>query len=306
MVVGTSGTLCTLARMAAARRAGTPPVSVNQLRFDRGELLAIHEDLLAAPAASRARLTGLDAGRADIIPAGSLFLLTAMEVFGFEEITVSEWALREGIVLDAIGHHDAADWSGDPRAIRRASVLALCRRCNWDEVHSRQVARLSLELFDQTEPLHGLGAHERELLEHGSLLHDIGAHVSNDAHHKHTAYLIQHGRLRGFSPEEVVVLAALGRYHRGGDPRSSREPMSSLSADWQERVPKLAALLRIADGLDRSRSGSVQDVKAEVNGTRVRLAVTSSGDIDVDLWGARRKRELFEKLYDRRLEVVAG
>jgi exopolyphosphatase/guanosine-5'-triphosphate,3'-diphosphate pyrophosphatase len=64
--------------------------------------------------------------------------------------------------------------------------------------------------------------------------------------------------------------------------------------------------LRIADGLDRSRSGSVQDVKAEVNGTRVRLAVTSSGDIDVDLWGARRKRELFEKLYDRRLEVVAG
>jgi exopolyphosphatase/guanosine-5'-triphosphate,3'-diphosphate pyrophosphatase len=306
MAIGTSGTLCTLARMAAARRSGSVPLSVNQLRFDRDELLSIHKDLLSLPAAQRAKLPGLDSGRVDIIATGSMFLLTAMELFGFEELTVGEWALREGIVLDAIGHHDDADWSGDPRAIRRASVLELCRRCNWDEVHSRQVARLALELFDQTLPLHELRAGERELLEHASLLHDIGAHVSTESHHKHTEYLIQHGRLRGFSPEEVSVLAALGRYHRGGDPRASKEPLSSLSPHWQERVPRLASLLRVADGLDRSRSGAVDVVRAELDGGRVRLSVTSSGDVDVDLWGARRKRELFEKLFERRLEVVAG
>jgi exopolyphosphatase/guanosine-5'-triphosphate,3'-diphosphate pyrophosphatase len=305
MVVGTSGTLCTLARMAASRR-GPTPVSVNQLRFDRDELLAIHSDLLTLPASGRARLGGLDAGRADIIPAGSLFLLTAMELFGFEELTVSEWALREGIVLDAIGRHDPEEWSGDPHTIRRASVLELCRRCNWDEVHSRQVARLALAVFDQTLPLHELGPEDREMLEHACLLHDIGAHVSTDSHHKHTAYLIQHGRLRGFSPEEVAVLAALGRYHRGGDPRASREPMASLSPEWQPRIPRLAALLRVADGLDRTRSGAVDVVEAQLNDGRVRLSVTSTGDVDVDLWGARRKRELFEKVFGRRLEVVAG
>ncbi|HEX6597345.1 MAG TPA: HD domain-containing protein, partial [Acidimicrobiales bacterium] len=242
----------------------------------------------------------------DIIATGSTVLLTAMELFGFDRMTVSEWALREGIVLDAIGHHDAADWSEDPRAIRRASVLELCRRCNWDEVHSRQVARLALELFDSTLPLHGLAPEDRELLEQASLLHDIGAHVATESHHKHTEYLIRHGKLRGFSPEEVDVLAALGRYHRGSDPRASREPLASLDASWHERVPQLAALLRVADGLDRSRSGAVTDVRATVNGSRVRLAVSSTGDVDVDLWGARRKRELFEKLFDRRLEVVAG
>jgi exopolyphosphatase/guanosine-5'-triphosphate,3'-diphosphate pyrophosphatase len=305
LVVGTSGTLCTLARMVAARRAGAVPASVNQLRFSRNELIPIHKELLAQPAATRARIPGLDAGRADIIVAGSLFLLTAMELFGFEEMTVSEWALREGIVLDAIGHHDAADWSGDPRAIRRASVLELCHRCNWDEVHSRQVAKLALQLFDQTLPLHGLGPHDRDILDLASLLHDIGAHVSNEAHHKHTAYLIEHGRLRGFPPEEVDVLAALGRYHRGGDPRSSREPLASLGPEWHERVPKLAALLRVADGLDRSRSGSVEDVRLRIGNKRVRLMVASSGDADVDVWGARRKRELFEKLFGRRLEVLA-
>jgi exopolyphosphatase/guanosine-5'-triphosphate,3'-diphosphate pyrophosphatase len=275
--------------MVAARRTGSVPASVNQLRFDRDELLAVHKEILAAPAAARAKLAGLDAGRADIIPAGSLFLLTAMEVFGFEQLTVGEWALREGIVLDAIRHHDAADWSGDPHAIRRASV-----------------ARLATALFDQTVGLHGLGTAERELLEHASLLHDIGAHVSTESHHKHTAYLIQHGRLRGFSPDEVAVLAALGRFHRGGDPRTSREPMTSLPPEWQEKVPPLAALLRIADGLDRSRSGAVRDAQLQLNGSRARLAVTSARDVDVDVWGARRKRELFEKVFDRRLEVIGG
>jgi exopolyphosphatase/guanosine-5'-triphosphate,3'-diphosphate pyrophosphatase len=135
MAIGTSGTLNTLARMVAARRAGSVPTSVNQQSFNRHELLEIHKEMLSMPASGRAKMPGLDPGRADIIPAGSVFLLTAMELFGFEEMTVGEWALREGIVLDAIGHHDAAEWSGDPRAIRRASVLELCRRCNWDEVH---------------------------------------------------------------------------------------------------------------------------------------------------------------------------
>ncbi|MCA1691130.1 MAG: HD domain-containing protein [Acidimicrobiales bacterium] len=306
MAVGSSGTLCTLARMVAARRGGPPPISVNQLRFDRDDFLAVHHDLLKLPAAARGRLAGLDAGRADIIPAGSVFLLTAMELFGFEELTVSEWALREGIVLDAIGRHDPVEWTGDPRAIRRASVLELCRRCNWDEVHSRQVAKLSVSLFDQSLGLHHLGPEDRELLEHASLLHDIGAHVSTESHHKHTAYLIQHGRLRGFSPEEVGVLAALGRFHRGGDPRGSREPLSLLAPEWHTRVPQLAALMRVADGLDRGRAGAVSEVRMQLNGSRARLAVSSHGDVDVDLWGARRKRELFEKLFDRRLEVVAG
>jgi exopolyphosphatase/guanosine-5'-triphosphate,3'-diphosphate pyrophosphatase len=307
MAVGTSGTLCTLARMVAARRAGTPPVSVNQLSFTRDELLPIHGQLVELPSAERAKLAGLDAGRTDIIVAGSTFLLTAMELFGFETLTVSEWALREGIVLDAIRHHDPSDWSDDPRAIRRASVLELCRRCNWDEVHSRQVARLAVSLFDQTLPLHALTPEDRELLEHASLLHDIGSHVSTESHHKHTAYLIQHGRLRGFSPEEVTVLAALGRYHRGGDPRSSREPMASLDRERRVGVAKLAALLRVADGLDRARAAAVGDVRVELDGSRSRIVVVPAlGDIDVDLWGARRKRELFERLFDRRLEVVAG
>ena len=304
MAVGTSGTFVALARMIAARRPGGIPVSVNQFRFSRDEFLAVHDQVMSLRSNERAKLPGLDARRADIIPAGSLLLATAMELFGFDHLTVSEWALREGMVLDAIGRHDDADWSNDPRAIRRSSVLRLAQDCNWDEGHSRQVARLALSLFDQTLPLHHLTPADREFLEHASLLHDIGEHVATESHHKHTAYLVQHGRLRGFSPEDVGELATLARYHRGGDPRPSHEPYASLRPERRESVARMAALLRVADGLDRGRVAAVGDVEVVLNGSRARLNVAGSGDIDVDLWGGRRKRELFERLFDRRLEVV--
>ena len=306
MAVGSSGTFCDLAAMVAARRTGSVPRSVNQFSFSREELLTLHEELLVMRAAERARIPGLEAKRADIIPTGSTLLLAAMELFGFDRLTVSEWALREGIVLDAIPRHEASDWSGDPRAIRATSVLQLARRCNWDEGHSRQTARLALHLFDQTADLHRLGPDDRELLEHAGLLHDIGEHVSTESHHKHSAYLIQHGRLRGFAPHEVDFVAALARAHRGAGPRPSHEPFASLDRDAKDRVVRLAALLRVADGLDRGRAGAVDDVEVVLNGTRAQLRVKAAGDISIELWGARRKRELFERIFERRLDVVGS
>jgi exopolyphosphatase/guanosine-5'-triphosphate,3'-diphosphate pyrophosphatase len=306
MAIGSSGTLCDLARMVAAERDGAVPVSVNQLSFTADEFLPIHERLLRLPAAERARLSGLDPRRADQAPAGSMFLATAFELFGIERFAVSEWALREGIVLDAIGHHDPADWSADPRAIRLASVLSLARRCGWDEAHSRKVASLAGDLFDRTLPLHRLGPDDRELLEHAALLHDIGEHVAVDGHHKHTAYLIQHGKLRGFSPDDIAVLATLGRFHRRSDPKSSFEPYGSLPPERKEATMRLLALLRLADGLDRGHGGTVDGLDADIGKTRVRLLVESTGDMDLELWGLRRKRELFERLFERSLDVVAA
>jgi exopolyphosphatase/guanosine-5'-triphosphate,3'-diphosphate pyrophosphatase len=303
MLVGSSGTLCALIRMAAARRTGTVPPSVNQLKARRKDLLAVHEQIFELSAAERQKLPGVDARRADLLPAGSMLLTSAMELFGLDELVGCEWALREGIVLDAIGHHTQADWSGEARNLRRESVEDLGRRCNWQERHARHVARLAGDLFDGTAEVHGLGHHERELLELGAMLHDIGEHVSIEGHDKHTAYLIQHGRLRGFAPDEVAVLASLGRFHRRGNPKLSFEPFASLPPARRERVAKLIALLRIADGLDRSHTGLVEGIGVKVEGGRVRLLIHAAGDIDLEVWGLRRKRELFERVFDVPLDV---
>jgi exopolyphosphatase/guanosine-5'-triphosphate,3'-diphosphate pyrophosphatase len=301
--VGSSGTLEDLARMVAARRGAQVPVSLNQLTFTRDEFLPLHDEIIGSKASERRKLEGLEPRRVDLIVAGSMFLATAMDEFGFKEMTISEWALREGILLDAIGHHDPADWADDPRAIRRASVQSLARRCNFPEDHSRQVARLALDLFDQTEELHGLDARDRELLEYAALLHDVGEHVAHDAHHRHAAYLIQHGKLRGFAPEEVALIAALARWHRRGDPRADDE-LAPIDPGDEKRLRKLAALLRIADGLDRSRGQVVDAIDVRVGPSLVMIRIARHRDTELEQWGARRKRELFEKLFNRELEVT--
>jgi exopolyphosphatase/guanosine-5'-triphosphate,3'-diphosphate pyrophosphatase len=305
MLIGSSGTLCDLAAMAVAATGAPVPESVNQLTVSRDQLEVVHEEVLRRPVAARRRMPGLDARRADLIPAGSMVLMTAMELFGMDSLTVSDWALREGIVLDSIARHDIADWSNDQREIRRSSVLNLCRRCSWDERHGRQVARLALSLFDQLRDVHGLGAEERELLGYAALLHDIGEHVSVEGHHKHTAYLVQHGRLRGFDPREVAVLACIGRFHRRGEPKPSFAPFAELDTADRDAVTRLVAILRLADGLDRSHLGTVTRVHVGRGpGGEVTLGIEADGDADLQLWGVRRKRELFERVFG--LMVVAA
>ncbi|GMU79638.1 MAG: exopolyphosphatase [Acidimicrobiia bacterium] len=298
MTVGSSGTLEDIARMAALRAKREVGRSINQLSFTRREFTRVHDAVLDATAAERVRFDGLETRRVDLIPAGVVFLATAMELFDFTEMTISEWALREGILLEVIDRHDPEDWSADPRAIRRASVVALATRCRWHEAHARKVAELAVSLFDQTLELHRLDAVDRELLEYGCLLHDIGEHVSSHGHHRHGAYLVEHGQLRGFDPAEVQTLTALVRWHRRGSPDVDAYPLADLG-----RLQRLTALIRLADGLDRGRAGAVEAVDVQVGPSLVLLRLHASGDAELELWGARRKRELFERCFDRDLEI---
>ena len=304
MLVGTSGTLGSLARLAAPKIAAATPNALHQLTVSAKDLERVHRDMQTMSVAERRAIDGLDARRADIMPAGSVVLQVAMELFGFDEFTVSEWSMREGMVLDAIGHHDAYDWV-DPRSMRRESVHALFRRYGGNEAHAHQVARFATAIFDDTASLHGLSPIDRELLEHAAWLHDIGEHIAVDNHDKHTAYLIEHGRLRGFPPEEVVMIASIGRFHRRGTPKAATyAPMRQLSDDERERVTKLVAILRVADGLDRSHNDAVDVVTASVHGDRVALTMAGSQDTDLERWGVRRKRSLFEKVFGLPVELA--
>jgi exopolyphosphatase/guanosine-5'-triphosphate,3'-diphosphate pyrophosphatase len=309
LAVGTSGTLNDLVRMAVALRSGesTMPASTNALRATRADFDALHERIMTAKTSERRRLPGLEEQRrAELLPAGSTLLVTALDLFDLDGLIASDWALREGIVLDAVRSHDPSDWSDDPRALRRASVASLARRCNSDATHTAHVAHLALRLFDQTVDLHGLGDRDREMLEFAALLHDVGQHVSRKGHHRHAAYLVDNGELRGFEPAEVAFLAALVRHHRRGDPKSTEARFAGLSPDDRARLRKLAALLRVADGLDRGRRGGVEDLDAFVGKDLVVLRLSAHDDAELELWGARRRRELFEKVFERELELVVG
>lgn len=297
LMVGTSGTLLNLTAMAAAMRDGKVPALLHNRVLRRRELRELSESLLAQSTEQRARIAGLDRRRADLIAAGAVLAGVLMEGLGMREMRACEWALREGIIVDFLATHpDYAEEADRVPDIRRRSVLRMAARFEVDEPHARQVAALALKLFDAAAPVHRLGAHERELLEYAALLHDVGLYLSHSKHHRHAHYLIIHGELRGFTPEEIQVIAAVARFHKGALPKSTSEELAELAPDGRDTAVKLAALLRVADSLDRSHHGIVKRLEVLRENGRVQLALDTGGDdAELALWAARRKSDLWEK-----------
>jgi exopolyphosphatase/guanosine-5'-triphosphate,3'-diphosphate pyrophosphatase len=297
--VGTSGSILALAELLGVRDDGHP------IRLPLLEYLS--KRLLKESPKELAELDPVGEKRADTIGPGSLVVRVFMEESGLKELFPCERALREGVVADyakrnAPRHEVRAEEISDPR---RRSIEFLARRVGALDRHARQVARLSLLLFDALLPVHGLEPRDRELLEYAALLHDAGYWIGSDKHHKHAYYLIREGPLEGFSREEVQVIGLTARYHRGKLPRLSHEGYEKLSREARRRVSSLAALLRVGDGLDRSHAGLVKAMDVVLDDSAVTLQLLSEGDLALELYAAERRADLFRKVFDRELMFEA-
>lgn len=300
LVAMTSGTARAVAELTPlpAERAQEKP---RRVLF--GDVFSLEDRLCALTSAERARLPGLDARRVDSIVPGVILIRSLLEVAHADEYVLCDVALREGLVYDYVARHrpdiQIIDEIPD---LRRRSVVQLARRCLTNAVHAEHVARLALDLFRGTRALHALPNADGELLEFAALLHDIGFHIAPSKHHKHAAYLIANAEMRGFSAEEVQLLSQVARYHRKATPKETHDPYGKLPAPLKERIRKLAALLRLADGLDRGYVQRVKSVRCKVGDKVVELQLTASGDPEIEVWGARRKADLFEEVFGRKVK----
>jgi exopolyphosphatase / guanosine-5'-triphosphate,3'-diphosphate pyrophosphatase len=303
VAVGTSGTILAIAGLIRSERKVEGITNLNGFSFTADELKsAVAEIVDAALSDSMEELQDLDRERREIIVAGALIVEQLFEGLDLKEMTVSEYGLREGIVLDTIEKKYLRSESALDD-LRRESILHLGDTLAVEKQHTRHVANLALRIFDQTRSLHKLGAPERELLEAAALLHEVGLFVSHSQHHRHSYYLIKNADLLGYTEDEKAMIANIARYHRKSHPKSKHENFQTLSEEQREVVVKLAAILRIADGLDRSHSGAVEDVVCRrSNGTIMfRLKRFEGLPVEMEIWGAEHKKGLFEKTFD--LEV---
>jgi exopolyphosphatase/guanosine-5'-triphosphate,3'-diphosphate pyrophosphatase len=315
IAAGSSGTVQSVAAMIAYLRnplQNSANLRLNNFTMDFAEVKEIVRRIIAAPTtAERKRIPGLDEKRADIILGGALILEESMRVLGIKKLTVSAYALREGIIYDHLRHHRTSD--GAHRKIvnvREQSVRHLGEHCNYDEKHAEHIAKLSLSIFDQTKSLHKLGKTEREYLFYAALLHDIGYHISHTEHHLHTYYIISHADLLGFTQEEIEVIANIARYHRKSHPKLKHEGFILLQSDeHRDLVRKLAAILRIAEGLDRGNIGLVRDVECRLSPgkvtMRLKLQRSAKRDASLEIWGAERKKTLFQEVYGREVRFIS-
>jgi len=305
-LVATSGTAACcgdLADLLAGRERGAMIGGLRELRVR--DLNSVVAGLQTLSVKEIAALPPVGGPRAGSILAGAILLQELAAKAGVDRLFLCDRALREGLVLEALG----APTSADPAAseVRRRQVLDLASRAPGMLVHAQQVAHLSIRLFDLFAPVHNLGAREREWLEFAALLHDIGHSIHFERHHKHSHYLITTADLDGFDPREIEIIAEVARYHRGAPPRL-RHPTFAALRPWQQRtVEKLTALLRVANSLDCTHATRVVELHASLKGRReVMVEVLSPFEVDLELQSARQRARLFEQVFGRRLTFRQG
>jgi exopolyphosphatase/guanosine-5'-triphosphate,3'-diphosphate pyrophosphatase len=302
-LVGTSGTIETLATMHAREKLGTVPNTLNGYQMSRKDLKDMVKRLASMSCAERAAIPGMSDRRSEIIVAGALILVEAMTMLRVECLIIGERALREGVIVDWMLTHglieDRLRYQG---SVRERSVLKIAQKYQVNSEYSQRVANLVLSLFNQTKGyLHHWDCEERELLWAAAILHNCGLYVNHSAHHKHSYYLIRHAELLGFVETEIEIIANLARYHRGNTPKKKHESFSNLSSKkHRQLVCQLSALLRLAVALDRRQIGAIARVECEYRPNEkelhLRLFPAQVGDdCALELWSLNYKKGVIEE-----------
>lgn len=305
---GTSGTILALGealrlrtlrdvdkQTLAAQPAGAMIVFAQLERFN--------ERLASMTLLERRNVPGISAQRSEIIVAGGQILEGVMQALRINLVRTCDWALREGVIIDRLSEMEAESRPPVPDMTDRRllGVHAVGRRFGYEEAHAHQVARLAEKIFDHLAETESLTRHQRTLLSAAALLHDVGYHIAHESHHKHALYLIKNSELTGFSEAERRVIANSARYHRGALPKERHPDYAELTPPDRETVARLGAILRIADALDRSHDGRVEEIDITREGQEIHLQLKSSFNCEKEIWAAEQKRDLFEQTYNYRL-----
>ena len=300
-LVGSGGTINTIASVIGGMR-GRKYSSLHGVEVDRAEVMQLLGVLSHSTLAERLKLPGMAPDRADIILPGAVVLAELLKLFGAPGVIINARGIREGIVIDTLAREGAADTKPD----LMRSVLDIGARYRYDRAHAEQVTRLALSIFDQVADPLGLDPATRPLLEAAAMLHDIGYYIAYDRHHEHSYHLIVHSTLPSLTRREQGMVAAIARYHTKALPKPRHASWSSLETVDRPLVRSLAAILRLADGLDRGRAARVEGVSAIVDADEVRLVLHGAPDLHAEIHGTEKKRDLFEETFGRLVVVVTA
>jgi exopolyphosphatase/guanosine-5'-triphosphate,3'-diphosphate pyrophosphatase len=303
VMVGSGGTFSALGAMMRYEHEGREgnPHGYTITRAEATRLLAW---LLELPEPQRRQIPGVPPQRADILVAGAAVVARLAKYLGCRQILINEGGVRDGLLLSMmtdLGLAAPAFPAMPPD--RLDAVRRFARICRSNERHGAHVAELAGQLFDGLQRRFELPESARELLVAAALLHDIGFLVNHTKHHKHAYHLIMHSDLAGYSAREIELIANVARYHRRAYPKRAHATFARLPREDRVLVRQLAGLLRVAVALNRSHQELVRAVRCEVRRGRLRLTLEATAEPSVELWDARRKAGLFERVFGLRLAV---
>lgn len=301
LLIGSGGTFTSLAEMVMASK-GQQRLPTRGYSVTHAEVNHLLDRLRKMPLKVRRGVSGLSPDRADIIVAGLTIVDRLMRQFHVNLLQVHSRGVRDGLILTMIDESLGAP-SQDPHD-RDAAVERFAAACSGELAYGRHVAKLAGRIFAQLAPQFGMNLSDQPLLETAAKLQDVGYLINYEKHHKHSYHLILNSGLPGFQPGDLELIANIARYHRGSRPKQRHDNFRQLSPDNRQRVRKLAAILRLAGGFDRTHTGQVRDVVVECHDNgRLSMDAVAAENPDVDLWSARRRAKMFEKVFKTSLDI---
>lgn len=179
------------------------------------------------------------------------------------------------------------------------SAQEMLNKFSNDHAHSFEVRDLAFMIFDETSSkIKEMPEKYKKYLEAGALLHDIGYHIDEKAHNKHSMKMVLEHGLEGFNDVEEKIIACICRYHRGGLPdKKEHEIYNTLDKKERKIVKRLSGILKIADGLAAERHNLIKNITInydEENKIAEFILIPSVKEFLPDITTAVRKRDLFE------------
>jgi len=252
------------------------------------------ETIVATPPEDLMREHHLPPHEAETVGQTLLIYDRLARAFGVKTMLLSVKSMRRGLLMKMAGQSMGAARFAEQLA---HSAIALGRKYHFDEAHATQVATIALQLFRALQSEHGLDARHETLLRTAAILHDIGAFVSNTAHHKHSMYLILNSELFGLTRHDNAIVALVARYHRRSVPRPLHPEYAALDRDSRIATSKLAALLRVADALDRSHIQHSRDLAFSREDNRFVITLANVEDVTMERLALKEKASLFESIF---------
>jgi len=269
----------------------------NLIRMRARAFESVSARVEATSASERSKRFNIGYDTAETLPAAIVATRAFLETTGAKSLVFPAVSVLDSLLMDVLRVGAPGRGDGEIEKDIVASAVAIGRKYRFDEAHSLHVEKLSLMLFDQLQQFCGMKPRQRLLLRIAAILHDIGLFISSRSHHKHSYYLVNESEILGISPEDRAIIAHTCRYHRRATPQVQHLEFWALPQSSRVAVTKIAAILRIADALDRNHNQEIISVKATPTESELVLEVKSRGDLLVDQWALENKADLFLEVF---------
>lgn len=301
-VIGVGGIARNIGKISR-RKSNYPIDLVHCYPLDLDEIIGIYNGAKKLDAKNRKGIKGLSSNRTDIFVGACATIIALMKHIQSEEMLISGSGLREGLIYDYLQKENIMDFDD----VLAASIGNLTANYAIDRVHSKHICNIMNKLFNELQDIHRL---ERtpsieKIIEVSSLFHDFGITLQYYHHHMHGFYMLLNSGINGLTQYELMICSLIVSNHRIGKLKNNfRQYKPIIDEKASYIIYKLAILLQISESLDRSRLGKIGSIHCTIDKDAVTIWVASQYDIELEISKAIEVQPLFEKHFEKKLNIL--